>query len=472
MSNQKKLEFLHQLLQKNPELQEQYNEFAKQDGPVSVSESESANVEAKEAETFILDEAGELIMELESLNISDPDWEHYIPRHNGYIEEWEAQMHMAEDKVAVVFDDHKAWIINLLSKGKVNQALMSLVAGYDACLNADLQDDYDTLGDASFYLKGEAQEMREKVIRKLKTVVFSNRQIYDFLAGFFTYFKKHHRENEKYLRFFEPLLLALVGNGDADKERAATMNSLLDDKQIPRSYMPQVAAELYKITENRDKWLEESEGLVELDAKVARNVLEEYSQSSYDDFIRIAQKLWQAGRFKETLASSVFENIEQDRSPEFYKKVLLWITAHTKAIDKYKLLRKVLTDEEKEDFIEAHKNDFVFYTRMLKQEQRDDEILEFIKRNRNSWHLINMLRTIIDSHPKESFTILEQKILTTLETERGRRVYKQIVKWLRLARSINNMEQRTQHLIQHLYNWKPALPALKDELRKAGWKNF
>ena len=470
MNNQKKLEFLDQLLQKNPDLQEQYNEFAKQDSPISVSEL--AKDDAIEAETFILEEVRELIMELESLNLSDPDWEQYIPRHNGYIEEWEAQMHMAEDKVADVLDDYEAGIINLLSKGKVNLALLSLVAGHEACLKADLQDEYETLGDVSFYLKGEAQEMQENVIQELKTVVFSNRQVYDFLAGFFTYFKKHHRENEEYLRFFEPLLLALAGDGDTDKERAATMSSLLDDKQIPRSYIPQVAAELYKITENREKWLEESEGLVELDAKVARNVLEEYSQSSYDDFNRVAQKLWQAGRFKETLASSVFENIEQDRSPKLYKKVLLWLTAHTRAIDKYKLLRKVLTDEEKESFIEAHKNNYVFYTRMLKQEQRDDEILEFIKRNRDSWHLNNMLRTIIDSYPKESFTILEQKILTTLETERGRRVYKQIVEWLQLASSINNMEERTQHLIQHLYNWKPALPALKDELRKAGWKNF
>lgn len=452
----KELEFLHKLLEKNPDLKKQFEEF------IQETEGPSHDDPLK----FIQGIAGELKKELESLNISDPDWEDYTPRHSGYIEEWEAMMHMAEDLVTDVLDDYKTDIHNWFLKGKTDRALLGFIACYDGCLQTDLEDGYDTLGDASYFLEEEMRKMQDSVIQKLESVVFPNRQVIDFLKSFFSHFNKYHQDNEEYLRFFEPLLLELSG----EKKRAAYMNELLDEKKIPRSYIPRVATELYKITGNKKKWLEESEGLVELDAKVARNLLEEYSQSSYDDFIRVAQKLWESGRFKELLAPFIFKNIDPDRSPEFYKNVLLWQTSNGRTSAKYKLLREVLAGDEKEKFIQAHKKNHVFYTKMLAQEQRYEEILQLVKRNRNSWHLNDMLTVILEPYPEESFKILEKKILTTLETERGRGVYQQVVEWLRLAKRIKNMEEHTNQLIHRLYNWKPALPALKDELRKAGMR--
>jgi len=451
---EKKLEFLEILLEKNPDVNEQYEAFINE--PVDISDD---NLLAE-----IQQEASELAAELEALNISDPDWEDYTPRHSGYIPEWEARMHIAEDMVLDLLDNHKAGIHSLLSKGKADVALLSLVAAYDACLQADLQDREETLGNAQTFLLGCMSDIQTGVIQKLTTVVVPNQQVVQFLETFFSHYKTRHKDNEAYLRFFEPLLLVLTG----DKERAEYLNNLLDEKNVPRRYIPKVATELHNVTDNKEKWLEAAENVVEEDATVARKLLEEYRQNSYPDFIRIARKLWRVSRFKPVLAQFILDNTDRQKSPEFYKNVLLWVTANARSVTKYKLLRDVLNDKEKEAFIQKHKNNPVFYTRMLKQEQRFDEILQYIKKRRDSWHLNKMLSTILEPYPEESFTILEQKILTTLETERGRSVYQNIVEWVRLAGSIKGFDEQTRQLIHRLYNWKPALPALKDELRKAG----
>lgn len=453
---QKKLEFVNQLLHKNPELQRQYNEFIK--------EKDLDDFNSEEMESFLLEEAGDLIQELNTLNISDPDWEYYTPRHSGYIEEWEARMHIAEDLVREVLEGYEAGLYDYLSRGKTDLALLIFTAGYDACLRTDLQDKYDELGDPKYFLKEEMREIQNRVIQKLQTLVFPDRQVFSFLEAFFNHFKKHHHTNEKYLRFFEPLLLILSG----DKDRAEQMIDLLEVNQIPRRYIPRLSTELYKITKDTKKWKEEAEGLFEEDVEVARDLLTEYSQNSYTDFIRVARQLWQSGRYKKELAPVILESIDREQSPEFYKEVLLWLTSKERSIARYKVLREVLTPAEKEEFIQGHSRDQLFFTKILKQEERYDEILQLVRNSMNSWNLNKIIAPILEPYPKESFKILEQKILSTLETERGRSVYQDIVGWLRLARSIKGMNEQTNRLIHHLYNWKPALPALKDELRKAG----
>jgi hypothetical protein len=453
---EKKLEFLHRLLEKNPDLQNQYEAFVREKAPASGDETD--------AESFLMIQTGKLVSELEKLILDDPDWEDYTPRHSGYIEEWEAIMHMAEDMVAEVFDAYMAEIEARFAAGRTDLALLLLVSGYNACLQAEIQDEYDSLGDAQSFLIETMRELQLQVIQKMDTIVFSNRQVFFFTDALFSHFNIHHQNNEMYLRFFEPLLLALA----RDRECAVQIERGLEENEIPRQYIPRLATALYKVMDNKEKWREEAEYLFEVDAEVARDLLTEYCRNSYDDFIRVARQLWHSGKFRQELASFIFEHIKREQSPEFYKDVLIWLTSTGRTMARYKLLRTILTDQEKEEFIDTYKRDHQFYTGMLQQEQRYEEILQFIRRNRDSWHLNKMLATILEPFPKESFEILEQKILTTLETGRGRHVYRQIVEWLQLAKQIKQMEAGINHLIYQLYHRKPALPALKDEMRKAG----
>ena len=41
--------------------------------------------------------------ETEGLNLEDFDWEDYTPRHSGYIPEWAATQHLAEEEAEFVY---------------------------------------------------------------------------------------------------------------------------------------------------------------------------------------------------------------------------------------------------------------------------------------------------------------------------------------------------------------------------------
>lgn len=453
---EKKLEFLNQLLEKNPELRNQYETFARKDTPGDVTDAES----------YIAEQTGKLVFRLEALDLSDPDWENYTPRHSGYIEDWEAYMHVAEDKINEVFDAYMTKIEGCIANGRTDFALLCIVGGYNACLQSEIQDEYDSLGDPQSYLIDTMRNLQAGLIQKMEKLVFPNHQVLFFTDALFSHFNNHHQGNDGYLGFFEPLMLALC----RDKECAQHMEREIAGKGIPRNHFPQLATQLYKITDNKEKWREEAERLFEADVEVARDLLAEYSENSYDNFIRVARQLWSKALFKQELASYVFKQIDPKKSPGFYKEVLLWLTTTNRSLSRYKLLETILSDQEKEDFIYNHKRDHLFYVEMLAQDQRYDEILQFIKSNLNSWKFNKMVAITLKPYPEESFQILKQKIFTTLDTQRGRNVYRQIVEWLLLARQISGMKVQTKQLVHHLFNWKPALPALKDEMRQAGFR--
>ena len=88
--------------------------------------------------------------ELEILDL-EPDWENYISRHSGYIEEWEAYQHYAEDQITNVFDSYEKNILNLIISEDIETAIASLIALQKACEVAEINDEYEiSVSKASF----------------------------------------------------------------------------------------------------------------------------------------------------------------------------------------------------------------------------------------------------------------------------------------------------------------------------------
>ena len=70
---------------------------------------------------------------------------------------------------------------------------------------------------------------------------------------------------------------------------------------------------------------------------------------------------------------------------------------------------------------------------------------------------------------KQINKILENKCNSTLKSyNRGRSTYQQIVPWLLVMMKIESKRTETQFFIKSLYDHIPRLPALKDEITKAG----
>jgi len=451
---EKKLEFLNRLLEKNEALRMQYNEFV----------SEKNTDDSVEYDLFIAEHTDDFITLLENLDLHDPDWENYIPRHSGYVEDWEVMEHLAEEMVGEVSEGIRDEIIGYFEEGRTDLAMLCLVSATDAFLRAEIDEDGGVFFDTDGLRDQEIKQLHAYVTGYLDTIVFSNRHIFTFTKELFRHFNEHHREDEYYLRFFEPLLLAQA----RDRECCEYMERTISELNIPPELIPILSTTLYKALNNKEKWLETAVRVVEIDKTVARELMEEYYQRNYNDFLKTAVRLWKADKFRWELGNFIFDRINQDKSPEFYKEVLIWLTQHEKSISQYKLLRKILTDSEKEEMLQENILDHGFYTKMLKVEGRNRDILEFIKKNRDSLSFNYMIPLIFDEYPDESFQILKNKIEMALENERGRSVYRQIVEWLKLASQIEASNEKLKQLIHQLYTMKPALPALKDEMRQAG----
>lgn len=99
-SDQLKLSFLEDAFQKYPHLKEDYLAFyLKLSGnPLKMT--------IIDPDDFIVANTDLIKADLESIEINEPDWEDYVPRHSGYIPEYEAMEHLAEDEIAEVIEGH------------------------------------------------------------------------------------------------------------------------------------------------------------------------------------------------------------------------------------------------------------------------------------------------------------------------------------------------------------------------------
>ncbi|MCC5908722.1 MAG: hypothetical protein JJU13_21065 [Balneolaceae bacterium] len=456
---EKKLEFFDKLLSKNPDLQKQFEQF------MSESDDSEGNPCRFDSGEYISEAALSYIEDLENLDFSKPDWEMYTPRHSGYIPDYEAMEHMAEDMIAEEFEIFNLSIIGEISRAKSDLALLSLPAIYDACIKAEIPDEYDTLYDHHEYLLEGLRVLQTDVIKEIEKMVLPGRQVRCFFYGFFEHFQSGYNDNDEFLRFFEPLMLSLI----TEQETAEYVEKLINELNIPRHFMPQTATELFRVCGNTAKWTEQAEELCDKDVAVARNLLVYYAGHEYDEYIRISKKLWNAGLFQRELGEFIFQNIRHENHPEFYKNVLLWLTSTFRRISYYNLLRDLMQPDEKNDFILHHKGDHLFYTGMLEAEGRYSDILQFIRQHFDSYKFNQIISKLLEPYPEESFALLKRKVLNTVETERGRNVYQIMVEWLRIAKKIKGMNGPVRDLVSQLYDWQPRLPALRDELKKAGF---
>lgn len=97
-----------------------------------------------------------------------------------------------------------------------------------------------------------------------------------------------------------------------------------------------------------------------------------------------------------------------------------------------------------------------------------DRILQLVHSQPDSWDFNEIISPILGIYPKECLVVLQHKILQSLEKERGRSSYRSIVSWIVLLRKIPAASEKAHEIIMMAYHHKPNLPALKDEMKRAG----
>ncbi|MEI7983140.1 MAG: hypothetical protein WCI71_15930 [Bacteroidota bacterium] len=453
-----KLEFLLSVLSKNEGLRNQFIEYCK---PVEViRKSQEKN---KDWGKMISKVCMKFKNELESLDFDNMDWSLYVPRHTGYIEDYEAYEHFAEDNMDDIFGGWKHDILILVNDGQLVPAVCNCLGMYDACLTVEIKGANNIFDDLTDTLLLDHEEMMREVIKAITTAVISIDQAFNSVEAVLDHYLKVYPGMKNYLRYFEPLFISLVENG----ETASRILEKMTIAGIDDSLVPRLAVKLASFDEDPLIWREKAEEFIDADLEVAKQLLAHYWLDDPECFRLQGKRLFRL--HPSELCDFFRERLFPKFDMEFFKEVLWFQTLRDKNPDQYQELREFLDEGEKQKFIGEITWDEVFKVKVLEMEKRYDEILHLVQKEvKQTWHFPELITPILNIFPAEAFELIKIKTAYTMENEKGRSSYKRISLWLQLALQIEGKEDDARHLIHALYNRKPALPALKDEMRKAG----
>ena len=445
-----KVLFLEELLKKNEPVRSQF---------ISRFKRESLNDPALSKTSLLRlyeEEKAEILNELEGLDLVNFDWENYIPPHSGYIPEYIACEYMAEDMVGKVLNRPGGVILDFIRQGKVAEGAMLLAAVYQACTEVYYEENY-AFEDTEEEFLSLFQPTYEEVLKEIKSVIINDNQISVFFDALFTQYSGFGED----LKFFEPLLKSLVQN----EKMAGEVEELLKKYKIREEFLPQLFLQIYELLGNREYWMDHAHRYFKNDKELAEKLMFHYLKEDRKNFLITAGEVFTA--HPHIFDRFILENLDINSEKGLYKQVLRNITLHEKNIDTYKTLKELLSPEEKEGFY-AGIRDQVFLVRIFEIENYYGRILQLVNANLDSWELNKIILPIIPVYPMECLEILENKISQSLTNKRGRSAYKRIIGWMELLVKIPGESEKTNGIIQKAYHCKPNLPALKDEMRKAG----
>lgn len=451
-----KLDFLFAILEHNEKLRTEFLNYIQK----KLQETDN-QISYEDFKNLINNSQKEYQDQLEVIDLEEPDWDNYIPPHSGYIEEWEALQYMAEEEVENIFAGWKDYLLDLIIEQKIEEGFAELIAIYEACLNSDVNDPYDNLGDPNEYFVDEHKKMIKYFTGRVSQSILHENTMQNSIKLFLQYCEDKYPENESYPRYFEPVLLALAEKSGNPE----TILKQIDNSDIEKKRLPQLVLLLNKLCGNSDNWLKSAKAYYHADNKVAEELLGYYLKNDIDAFNTTANDLFEKDKYR--WAKFLADKISEASDRQLFKNVFMELTTHDEKIEYYRKIKNILNEDEKEQLINAVYSK-PFKVQIFEEEKQYDKIKQIVEKNTDSWDFTELIKPILNVYPDFCFKTIQNKALKTIENERGRNVYARIAEWLKLAKLIQSYEDRARELIIKLYNNKPNLPALKDEFRIAG----
>lgn len=400
----------------------------------------------------------------ESLDLENPDWDNWRPPHNGYIPDYEAAEMIAQEEVDRIFGHWADKQVKHLLAQQINHFFSSAIGIYEASYLAEINDDNYTLGDdPNDSLLGSLTEAVQKVAAKAAICHFNPLVLGEAVEHTVRYIAKKGISSGILTQQLDELFRQM---GNDQKTLPHFAKALL---QLPDAgpLFPRLSVMLARHNDP-DSWPEQAEKLFPYDDQVARDLMLFYREHNrYTDFQRVAVICFKKKEY--AFGEFLAENIDDAYDPEFTKAVLLSRSVYYGEIPFYRRARRWMTDEEKVHFRNKHKHDHLFYGLLLVEEKQYPQLLEMLHRDENiPFHDFDTLLEIIaEEMPERGFDLVRSKVSKLLSNQRGRDLYEHIVKWLVTIRNPENQKALSE-FITTLYNHKPSLPALRDELRKSG----
>lgn len=451
-----KLKFLDAIIIHNDELREEFVAFARSgvDGtPV-----------------FSYDNFLELVQAVQSsykehferVDLENPDWGNYQPPHSGYIEEWQAYQIASEQEFEAIFEGFRSEAVTKIIKQRPDELIAMLTGLYEATQDAEVPDEVGSFHDVNEHLLSEHNNTLNAVIEKLRLSALSENKISTAFELFFRYCDDEYPGNFHFAGHFEQLLIALA-------EKSDNVNQLLDllnQSDIEQQAMPELVLFLNKKAGNNEEWLQSARQFYRSSVPVAKELLEYYFGTDKGAFTKTACELFPADDY--LWAQFLQQYITPGLDKELFVNVFLTLTVVDRDIQHYYKIREFLTEIDFNQLLEKIGWDKVFVVKILEIEKRFDDIKALVGKSTDIWHFAETIAPILSVYPGFCFGQIKTMAINTLQAERGRHIYERIAALLKLTDRIPGFETERRALIQQLYTHKPNLPALKDEMRKAG----
>jgi hypothetical protein len=451
-----KLQFLDAIIRNNAALQQEFVNFTKADSEIITGIPYADFLEIVKAAQQDFKETFEMV------DLENPDWDSYQSPHAEYIEEWEQYQQASEQEFAVIFDNLLSDAIDMIIGQHPDELIAMLIGIDDAARTADIDDPVESFGDVNEYLVETFQQTLNDITEKLRLSAIAESAINEAVKMFFSYCDNDASDASLLAHNFQQFLMALAEKISEPHQ----MLTLLDQSTIKRQALPELVLLLTKNAGNHTEWLSSAREYYLNDRAVARQLLEHYFDTDKSEFLKTANELFE--KDKRYWAGQLKEYVSAEFDTALFVKVYYQLTVDQREIEHYRKIQEYLSAAEIDQLLDEIEGLTAFKVQVLDAEERYEEIRVIVETSNDNYEYASLIQPILKVFPEFCFRHIAAKATKTAKTRRGRDIYQLIVEWLKLAKEIPGFTTESQNLARALYNHKPTLPALRDEMRRGG----
>lgn len=480
ISDEKKLNFLRQLLDKQPDLAHQLALFAGVIDPMPAGKQTAAlspDVVGSEVHELLTD----LRFDEDTLDLGQDDW---------YSEEGQDPTPLIGEVLQPYADQFDL----ALRQGRLADA-MSLYMGVYEGTQAATEPAHDEFNCAEDYPEITLrvwQDLLTEPLAALVLRVFNDDQLrraLQQLADRMRHFAEQEEEAEEEaeneeedyqeplytytLKAFEPLLLALVNN----EPSARLMQEALVQHVWQHLGTDYLQLRIAEQSNDPTLWLHTADQFAETNPDIALQLLNRHRLAGNQPaLLNLLQRL--SGAFPKRFDAFVLEHISPETLVPGPDLTLYLAALHNRCLSHgqlpdYLLLRTYLTPDQRQAFIAEINRSYhtLFCVQVLHAEGRTDELLPIMEKL--AWsstrNMAEILTLVAETYPAECMALTRKKSLQWLETgKRDRSMYGQIAEWVSALHNVPGQRSPAATLAATLVSTYPRLYALRDELRQKG----
>lgn len=452
-----KLEFFDAKIKNDKELQNEFFAFAQ------AQNNHAQRLTFEHFRNIVKSTQDEYTNHFEQVDLENPDWDSYHSPHSGYIEEWEAYQYASEQEFESIFKLFLDSATNAIIRQKPDELMALLIGLYEATQDAEIADEVGSFEDVNEYLLTEHTDVLNQLIEKIRLSALAENTIITAFEQFYQYAGLEYPSNPHFVAYFEKFLLALAEKSN----NADQIREIIDNSTTGQEAVPELILLLNKKAGNMAEWLLAAQRYYDNNTQVAKQLLEYYFERDKKSFLKTAHELFPGDNYlwSEYLQEFVTPQLDQ----KLFTDVFRHLVVRRNNIEYYLKIRDYLTEIEFKELLNEVRWNRPFVVEILESEQRFDDIKKLVTDHHSTNHdYEKIIRPILQEFPEFCFENIKNRATQTIENERGRHIYQRIASWLKLLQQIPGFKNEKIHLIMQLYNHKPNLPALKDEMRKAG----